>query len=157
MTWSSPRLQIMGLAYRQFQQIRLDKNPLSSFTGFPFFPVPDGSPTYAHAQQLSYQGLSLEQYMQFTGMTPDVMKEQIKPQALKRIQSRLVLEAVVAAEGIEVSDEQFDEEIKKMAETYQMEEDKLKELMGEREKESITLDIAVQKAVEMVVEEAKEA
>lgn len=110
-----------------------------------------------YAQQLSYQGLSLEQYMQFTGMTPDVMKEQIKPQALKRIQSRLVLEAVVAAEGIAVSDEQFDEEIKKMAETYQMEEDKLKELMGEREKESITLDIAVQKAVEMVVEEAKEA
>lgn len=110
-----------------------------------------------YAQQLSYQGLSLEQYMQFTGMTPDVMKEQIKPQALKRIQSRLVLEAVVAAEGIAVSDEQFDEEIKKMAETYQMEEDKLKELMGEREKESITLDIAVQKAVELVVEEAKEA
>ncbi|MBO4996838.1 MAG: trigger factor [Lachnospira sp.] len=110
-----------------------------------------------YAQQLSYQGLSLEQYMQFTGMTPDVMKEQIKPQALKRIQSRLVLEAVVAAEGIVVSDEQFDEEIKKMAETYQMEEDKLKELMGEREKESITLDIAVQKAVELVVDEAKEA
>lgn len=110
-----------------------------------------------YAQQLSYQGLSLEQYMQFTGMTPDVMKEQIKPQALKRIQSRLVLEAVVAAEGIIVSDEQFDEEIKKMAETYQMEEDKLKELMGEREKESITLDIAVQKAVELVVDEAKEA
>lgn len=109
-----------------------------------------------YAQQLSYQGLSLEQYMQFTGMTPDVMKEQIKPQALKRIKSRLVLEAVVAAEGIQVTDEQFDEEIKKMAETYQMEEDKLKELMGEREKESITLDIAVQKAVELVVDEAKE-
>ncbi len=110
-----------------------------------------------YAQQLSYQGLSLEQYMQFTGMTPDVMKEQIKPQALKRIQSRLVLEAVVAAEGIQVSDEEFDAEMKKMAEAYQMEEDKLKELMGDREKESITLDIAVQKAVELIVNEAKEA
>lgn len=110
-----------------------------------------------YAQQLSYQGLSLEQYMQFTGMTPDVMKEQIKPQALKRIQSRLVLEAVVAAEGIQVSDEEFDAEMKKMAEAYQMEEDKLKELMGDREKESITLDIAVQKAVEFIVNEAKEA
>ena len=95
--------------------------------------------------------------MQFTGMTPDVMKEQIKPQALKRIQSRLVLEAVVAAEGIQVSDEEFDAEMKKMAEAYQMEEDKLKELMGDREKESITLDIAVQKAVELIVNEAKEA
>lgn len=110
-----------------------------------------------YAQQLSYQGLSLEQYMQFTGMTPDVMKEQIKPQALKRIQSRLVLEAVVAAEGIQVSDEEFDAEMKKMAEAYQMEEDKLKELMGDREKDSITLDIAVQKAVELIVNEAKEA
>jgi trigger factor len=110
-----------------------------------------------YAQQLSYQGLSLEQYMQFTGMTMDVMKEQIKPQALKRIQSRLVLEAVVAAEGIVVSDEEYSAEMKKMAESYQMEEDKLAELIGDKEKEQISLDIAVQKAVELVVDAAKEA
>lgn len=110
-----------------------------------------------YAQQLSYQGLSLEQYMQFTGMTMDVMKEQLKPQALKRIQSRLVLEAIVKEEDLTASDEEFDAEIKKMAETYQMEEDKLKEMIGEREKESISMDIAVQKAVDMIVEAAKEA
>lgn len=110
-----------------------------------------------YAQQLSYQGLSLEQYMQFTGMTMDVMKEQLKPQALKRIQSRLVLEAIAKEEDLTASDEEFDAEIKKMAETYQMEEDKLKEMIGEREKESISMDIAVQKAVDMIVEAAKEA
>lgn len=110
-----------------------------------------------YAQQLSYQGLSLEQYMQFTGMTMDVMKKQLKPQALKRIQSRLVLEAIVKEEDLTASDEEFDAEIKKMAETYQMEEDKLKEMIGEREKESISMDIAVQKAVDMIVEAAKEA
>lgn len=110
-----------------------------------------------YAQQLSYQGLSLEQYMQFTGMTIDVMKEQLKPQALKRIQSRLVLEAVVQAEGLGASDEEFDAEIKKMAETYQMEESQLKEMIGDKEKESISMDIAVQKAVDMIVEAAKEA
>lgn len=110
-----------------------------------------------YAQQLSYQGLSLEQYMQFTGQTPELMKEQIKPQALKRIQSRLVLEAVVKAENIEATDEEFDAEIKKMAEMYQMEEDKLKEMIGDSEKKGITMDIAIQKAVELVVDSAKEA
>lgn len=110
-----------------------------------------------YAQQLSYQGISIEQYMQFTGTTPEILKEQLKPQAIKRIQSRLVLEAVVAAEGISVSDEELDEELNKMAETYQMEPDKLKEMMGDREKESISLDIAVQKAVEFLTENAKEA
>ena len=110
-----------------------------------------------YAQQLSYQGLSLEQYMQFTGMTIDVMKEQLKPQALKRIQSRLVLEAVVQAEGLGASDEEFDAEIKKMAETYQMEESQLKEMIGDKETESISMDIEVQKAVDMIVEAAKEA
>ena len=110
-----------------------------------------------YAQQLSYQGLSLEQYMQFTGQTPEIMKEQIKPQALKRIQSRLVLEAVVKAENIEATDEEFDAEIKKMAEMYQMEEDKLKEVIGDSEKKAITMDIAIQKAVELVVDSAKEA
>ncbi len=110
-----------------------------------------------YAQQLSYQGLSLEQYMQFTGMTPEVMKEQIKPQAMKRIQSRLVLEAVVATEGLTCTDDEYEEEVKRMSESYQMEPDKLKEMIDEREKEAIMMDIAVQKAVELVAAEAKEA
>ncbi len=110
-----------------------------------------------YAQQLSYQGLSLEQYMQFTGMTVDVMKEQLKPEALRRIQSRLVLEAIVNAENITYTDEELDEEIKTMAENYQMELDKLKELIGDNEKESIGMDIKVKKAVDMIVAEAKEA
>ena len=109
------------------------------------------------AQQLSYQGLSLEQYMQFTGMTPDVMKEQLKPQALRRIQSRLVLEAIAAQENIEATEEELDNELAKMAEAYQIEKEKLVEMMGDREKEAISMDIAVEKVVKMVVEEAKEA
>ncbi len=110
-----------------------------------------------YAQQLSYQGLSLEQYMQFTGMTVDVMKEQLKPEALRRIQSRLVLEAIVNAENITFTDEEMDEEIKTMAENYQMELDKLKELIGDNEKDSIGMDIKVKKAVDLIVAEAKEA
>ncbi len=110
-----------------------------------------------YAQQLSYQGLSLEQYMQFTGMTVDVMREQLKPEALRRIQSRLVLEAIVNAENITFTDEEMDEEIKTMAENYQMELDKLKELIGDNEKDSIGMDIKVKKAVDLIVAEAKEA
>ncbi|NLG02508.1 MAG: trigger factor [Clostridia bacterium] len=109
-----------------------------------------------YAQRLQQQGLSLEQYFQFTGMTAEKFLEQMKPAALKRIQSRLVLEAVVDAEKIEVSDDEFEKEITKMAEMYQMEADKLKDLIGENEKEQITKDIAIQKAVEMIVSSAKE-
>ncbi len=109
-----------------------------------------------YAKRLQQQGLSLEQYFQFTGLTGEKFLEQMKPAAEKRIQSRLVLEAVVEAEKIIVSDEEFDAEIAKMAEMYQMESDKLKEMVGEYEKEQITNDIAIQKAVELVVSEAKE-
>ena len=109
-----------------------------------------------YAQRLQQQGLSLEQYFQFTGMTPEKFLDQMKPAALKRIQSRLVLEAIVDAEKIEVSDEEFEKEMTKMAEMYQMEADKLKDLVGDNEKEQITKDIAIQKAVEMVVSSAKE-
>lgn len=112
--------------------------------------------TQEFAQRIQSQGLSLEQYMQFTGMTPQKMVEELKPQALKRIQSRLVLEAVVAAENIEVSDEDFDKEIENMAGMYQMEVDKLRDLIGEDEEEQIRLDIAVQKAVDLVVDAALE-
>ena len=108
------------------------------------------------AQRLSSQGLSIDQYMQFTGLTPQKMIEELKPQALKRIQSRLVLEAVVAAENIETTEEELDKEIENMASMYQMEVDKLKEVIGEEEKKQIGLDLAVQKAVEMVTEAAVE-
>lgn len=109
------------------------------------------------AQRLQMQGLSVEQYFQFTGMDGNKMIEQMKPQAVKRIQSRLVLEAIVKAENITVSDEAFDKEVEQMAASYKMELDKLKELISEKEKEQIVMDIAVQKAVDFVVETAVEA
>ena len=112
--------------------------------------------TQEFAQRLQSQGLSLEQYMQFTGLTPQKMMEDLEPQALKRIQSRLVLDAVVAAENIEASDEEIDKELENMASMYQMEIDKLKELIGDDEKKQIGMDLAVQKAVEFVVKEAVE-
>ena len=112
--------------------------------------------TQEFAQRLSSQGLSIDQYMQFTGLTPQKMIEELKPQALKRIQSRLVLEAVVAAENIETTEEELDKEIENMASMYQMEVDKLKEVIGEEEKKQLGLDLAVQKAVEMVTEAAVE-
>ena len=109
------------------------------------------------AQRIQSQGLSMEQYMQFTGATPAMLIEQVKPQALKRIQSRLVLEAVAAAEKIEATDDDFEEEIKLMASAYQMEEDKVKELLGESGAKQVREDICIKKAVQLVVENAKEA
>ncbi len=112
--------------------------------------------TQEFAQRLQAQGLSMEQYMQLTGLTPQKMIDELKPQALKRIQSRLVLEAVAAAENIEVSDEDYDKEVERMAEAYNMEKDKLTGLISDNEKEQIRMDIAVQKAVELVVASAAE-
>ena len=108
------------------------------------------------AQRLQQQGLTLDQYFQFTGMTAEKMTDELKPQALKRIQTRLVLEAIVRAENIEISDEKIDEEIQKMADAYKMEADKLKEFMGEKEKEQMKLDMAVQEAVTFLVDNAVE-
>lgn len=108
------------------------------------------------ARRIQAQGLSIEQYFQFTGMDPQAFLEQMKPQALKRIQSRLVLEAVVAAEKIEASEADIEEEMKKMAEAYNMELDKVKELIGDEQKKQLAEDIAVQKAAEFVVENATE-
>ena len=108
------------------------------------------------ARRIQAQGISIEQYFQFTGMEPKAFLEQMKPQALKRIQSRLVLEAVVAAENIVASDEDIENEIKKMADSYQMEVDKVKELLGDAQKEQLAEDLAVQKAAEFVVENAVE-
>lgn len=109
------------------------------------------------AQRIQSQGLSMEQYMQFTGMTAATLLEQVKPQALKRIQSRLVLEAVVAAENMTATEEEFEEEVKTMAEAYQMEADKVKELLGENGKKQVMEDVCIKKAVDFVVENAKEA
>lgn len=108
------------------------------------------------AQRLQMQGLSFEQYMQFTGATPEQLLEQMRPQAQERIESRLVLEAVVAAEKIEATEEEYKEEIEKMASMYQMEADKLAESIGEEEKKSIMQDVAVKKAVKFVVDAAVE-
>ncbi len=107
------------------------------------------------AQRMQMQGFSMEQYLKFTGATLDKMMEQVKPQAETRIKSRLVLEAVAAKEGIEATEEDYEEEIKTMAEVYQMEPDKIKEMLPEKSVKGIKEDIAVKKAVEFVVNNAK--
>ena len=109
------------------------------------------------AQRIQQQGLSMEQYFQFTGMTAEKMLEELRPQAVKRIETRLVLEAIAKAENIEISDEKLDEELAKMAEAYKMEVEKLKEFMGEAEKKQMKADMAVQEAVTFLVESAVEA
>ena len=107
------------------------------------------------AQRLQSQGLSVEQYFQFTGMDANKFLENIKPQAMKRIQSRLVLEAIVKAENIEVSDEDITKEIEEMAKNYQMDADKVRELVTPQ-MDDMKMDLAVQKAVDLVAAEAKE-
>lgn len=102
------------------------------------------------------QGLSIDQYFQFTGLTKAAFLEQLKPQAEQRIKTRLVLEAVAKAENIEVSEEEYTAEIKKMAEAYHMDEDKVKEMIGDFEQRSIKEDIRVKKALDLAVENAIE-
>lgn len=108
------------------------------------------------AQRIQMQGISLDQYFQFTGLNQETMLAQVKPQAERKIKSRLVLEAVVAAEGIEASEEDYEAEIARMAQMYQMEADKIKEVMGENGKKQIMEDLAVKKAAEFAVNEAVE-
>ncbi len=108
------------------------------------------------AQRIQMQGLTLEQYFKFTGNSHEMLLEQVKPQAEKRIKSRLVLEAVVEKENIEVSEDDYTKEVERMAEMYQMEADKVREMLGEDEKKNVMKDIAIQKAVEFVAENAKE-
>ena len=108
------------------------------------------------ARRMQSQGLTMDQYMQFTGTTLASLQEQMKPQALKRIQTRLVLEKIAEAEAIEIADEKIDEEINKMAEMYKMEADKLKEMLGDAEKEQMKKDMAVQEAVTILADAAKE-
>ena len=106
-------------------------------------------------QRMRMQGLSMEQYMQFTGQTVEAMLDQMKPQALKRIQTRLVLEAIAQVEAIEVTEEEVNKNLEEMASMYNMEVEKLKEAMGEAEKEAIKKDLSVQKAVDLIVNAAK--
>ncbi len=108
------------------------------------------------AQNLMYQGINIDQYLALMGTTKEQMLEQIKPDAIKRIKNGLILEAVVDAENIIATDEEYDEELKTMAESYQMEIDKLKELIGDNEKDSIKKDIAVKKALELLSDNCKE-
>lgn len=107
-------------------------------------------------QNLMYQGINMDQYLALMGTTKEQMLEQIKPDAIKRIKNGLILEAVVDVENITATDEEYDEELKVMAESYQMEIDKLKELVGDNEKESIKKDIAVRKALEFLSDNCKE-
>ena len=107
------------------------------------------------AQQMAQQGLSMQQYLQFTGMTMDQMKEQVRGEALARIESSLVLEQIVKEENIEVSDEDVDAEIEKMAELYKMDAEQLKGYMGEAEKEAMKKDLAEQRAVTFIMDSVK--
>ncbi len=108
------------------------------------------------AYRLQSQGLSLEQYFQFTGLNQKTFLDQMKPQAVKRINTRLVLEAIVKAENITVSDEEIEAELQKMADQYKMELAKVKEYMGEENLKSLSLDLACNKAVTLVADNAVE-
>lgn len=109
------------------------------------------------ARRIMQQGMTMEQYFQFTGLSEEKMMEEFKPEAEKRIRTRLTLEAIVAAENIEVSEERLDEELQKMADSYKMEVDKLKEYMGENEKKQMKEDIAIQEAVTLIANAAVES
>ncbi len=109
------------------------------------------------AQRITMQGIAMEQYMQMTGATYEQMVDRVKPQAEERIRSRLVLEAIAEAEKLEPTEEEYEEELKVMADVYQMEVDKVRDLMGEREKKNILKDLAVRKAAEFIADNAEES
>ena len=108
------------------------------------------------AQRLRYQGMSIDQYFKYTGMNAEIMMEQIKPQAEQKIKTQLVLEAVAKAENIEVTDDDVEAEIKKIADNYKMEVEKVKETLGAGNEDAIKKDIAMQKAIDFITENAKE-
>ena len=107
------------------------------------------------AQRLSYQGLSMEQYLMFSGMDAQKFADDLKPQAVKRIETRLVLEAIAKAEDITANEEDFKAELEKMAGMYQMETEQLEKIIQGAQKDQMMDDIAVQKAVDFLVGEAK--
>jgi len=112
--------------------------------------------TFARQITSQFQGITMEQYMQMIGMDDEKLTEQMRPEALKRIQNSLVLEAVANAENIEVADERLDEEIQKMADSYGMEKEKLLAVLGDEEKEQMKADLRIQAAVDLVRDAAKE-
>ncbi len=109
-----------------------------------------------YAQRLQYQGISLEQYMQYTGMTPQMLLEQMKPQALRSIKSRLVLEDVADAEKIEASEEEIEEEIKDMADSYKKDVSEVKDILGEEGRKQVEEDVRIKKAIDFISENAVE-
>ena len=109
-----------------------------------------------YAQRMQHQGISMEQYMQYTGMTTQMLLDQMKPQALRQIKTRLVMEAVVEAEKIEATEEAVEEEVKQMAESYRKDVDEIKDLLGEEGKKQVMEDICIRKAIEFVTENAVE-
>ena len=109
------------------------------------------------ANNMAGQGLSLQQYMQFTGMTMDAFREQVRPDALARTQSSLVLEAIVKEEKIEAADADVEAKLEEMAKQYGMELDQLKNLVGDNEKESMKKDIAIEKAIQLIMDNVKES
>lgn len=108
------------------------------------------------AQRIASQGLSFEQYMQFSGVTMDKMREQVRPEAVSRIQGSLVLEEIARQENIQVTEEDLTAEIEKMAKAYGMEAEKVSEFLGDAQKESMKKDIAMQKAIDLIMENVKE-
>lgn len=108
------------------------------------------------ARNIQRQGLSIDMYLNYTGLTKEKFLEQMRPQAVRRIQTRLVMEEVVKAENIQISDEEYEEELEKMAKSYQMELDKMKEMTDDETKENIILDLSVQKAITLVADNAVE-
>ena len=108
------------------------------------------------AQRIAQSGLSMDQYLQFSGLTIDGLKDQVRPEAISRIQGSLVLEQIAKEENIEVTDEDVNAEIEKMAANYGMEADKLKEYMGDAEKDSMKKELAITKAVDLVMANVKE-
>lgn len=126
--------------------------------------IPDAMKNYEaenmfeeYAQQLQSQGIPVDMYLKYQGLDADKFKETLIPQADTRIRTRLVLEAVVEAEKIEISDEEFDAELARLAEQYKMEKEEIGKFIGDFEKEQMKKDLAVQKAITLLVENAKEA
>ena len=108
-----------------------------------------------YGRRMQQQGLPLDQYMQYTGMTMEKLKEQFRPQAERNLKTRLVLEEIVKAENIQVSEDAVEAEIKRMAENYKLDVEKMKEYMGDSQREELTLDLKIQEAVDFLVSEAK--
>ena len=108
-----------------------------------------------YARRLESQGISFKQYVEITGMTAEKIGEQMKPQAIKRIQTRLVLEAVVKAENIQADDAAVEEQFDKMAADFKMDKEQIKGMFGEEQMAQLKEDLAVQKAIEFLVAEAK--